>query len=78
MKIYKYDPDRLTGVAEPIIHPLRRHDSNSHHDNAFKDFHRGAITRPTGEQRIVHLTPVAIMGFVGLILFFLWLLLNLL
>jgi hypothetical protein len=77
MKIYKNDPNRLTGVAEPIIRPLRRHGSHSQHDHAFKDFHRGAITRPTGEQRIAPLTPVAVLGFVALLLLFLWLLLNL-
>jgi hypothetical protein len=78
MKVYKYEPNRLTGLAEPTIHRWRTgHDSRSEHGDAFKDFHRGAITKPTGEQRTVNLTPVAVLGFVALIFLFLWLLLNL-
>lgn len=49
---------------------------NGHEPNASIDFHRGAITRPTGEQKTVFLTRAAVLGFVAMMLLFLWLLVN--
>jgi len=79
MKVNKYEPRRLAGLAGPIIHGWDI-DHNSHLKNAdaFKDFHRGAITRPTGEQRTVLLTPIAALGFVAMVLLFLWFLVSIL
>jgi hypothetical protein len=77
MKINKYEPDRLPGIAGPITHRWYiSNDSHSQNGDAFKDFHRGAITRPTGEQRTIFLTPAAVLGFVAMMLLFLWLLVN--
>ncbi|MBV9877906.1 MAG: hypothetical protein JO025_24475 [Verrucomicrobia bacterium] len=68
---------RLAGLSGPIIHrwPI---DDKSHLKNgdAFKDFHRGAITRPTGEQRTVLPTPVLALAFVAMFLLFLWFLVS--
>ena len=77
MKINKYGPNRPAGVAGLITHlwPIG-HDSHSRNGDAFKEFHRGAITRPTGEQKTAFLTPVAILGFVAMMLLFLWVLVN--
>ena len=78
MKVNKYELNRLAGVAERTNHrwPIG-HDSHSRHDDAFKDFHRGAITSPTGHRKTVVLTPVAILGFVAMLLIFVWVLVNL-
>jgi hypothetical protein len=77
MKINKYESNRFGGITEPITRSLYvDHDSRSRNGDAFKEFHRGSITRPTGEQRTVFLTPVAILGFVAMMLFFLWILVN--
>jgi len=77
MKVNKYEPNRLAGIAEPLIHrwPIG-HASHSQHDHAFKDFHRGAVTRPTGQPRTIVLTPVAVLCFVAMLLLFVWLLVN--
>jgi len=76
MKVNKYEPSRFAGIAEPINQrsPIRH--SHSQDRDAFKDFHRGAVTRPTGHARSILPTPVAILGFVALLLLFLWLLVN--
>ncbi|HYZ73244.1 MAG TPA: hypothetical protein VE641_09210 [Chthoniobacterales bacterium] len=77
MKVNKHERDRLAGLAGPIIN--RWHiDQKSHLKNvdAFKEFHRGAITRRTGEQRSVLLTPVAALGFIAMLLLFLWFLVS--
>ena len=77
MKVKKYERHRLAGLGGPIIQ--RWHiDRNPHLKNgdAFKDFHRGAITSSTGEQRTVLLTPVTTLGFVAMLLLFLWFLVS--
>jgi hypothetical protein len=77
MKVNKYERYRLAGLAGPIIHRCHiDHKSHLKNGDAFKDFHRGAITRPTGQQRTVLLTPVATLGFVAMLLFFLWFLVS--
>jgi hypothetical protein len=77
MKVNKYKQHRLAGLAGPIIHRWHiDHKSHLKNGDAFKDFHRGAITRPTGEQRTVLLTPVATLGFVAMLLLFLWFLVS--
>jgi len=77
MKVNKHERHRTAGLAEPIIHRWYI-DPSSHLKNgdAFKDFHRGAITRPTGGQRTVLLTPVTVLGFVAMVLLFLWFLVS--
>ena len=77
MKVNKYEPNHLAGIAGPLNHhwPIGRH-SHSQRDGAFKDFHRGAITRPTGQRRTIVLNPVAVLGFVAMLLLFVWLLVN--
>jgi hypothetical protein len=77
MKVNKSEQHRLAGPAGPIIHRWHvDHKSHLKNGDAFKDFHRGAITRPTGEQRTVPLTPVATLGFVAMLLLFLWFLVT--
>lgn len=77
MKVNKYERHPLAGLAGPIIHRWHiDHKSHLKNGDAFKDFHRGAITRPTGEQKMVLLTPVATLGFVAMLLLFLWFLVN--
>jgi hypothetical protein len=77
MKVNKYERHRLAGLAEPII---RRwyidHNSHLRNGDAFKAFHRGTITRPTSEQRTILVTPVAALGFVAMVLLFLWFLVS--
>jgi hypothetical protein len=77
MKANKYEGQRLAGLSGPIIHrwPID-HKSHLKDGDAFKDFHRGAITRPTDEQRTVLLTPVVTLGFVAMLLLFLWFLVS--
>ena len=77
MKANKYEGQRLAGLSGPIIRrwPID-HKSHLKDGDAFKDFHRGAITRPTGEQRMVLLTPVVTLGFVAMLLLFLWFLVS--
>jgi hypothetical protein len=77
MKVNKYEQQRLARLSGPIIH--RWHIGYKSHFkdcDASKDFHRGAITRPTGERRTVLLTPVATLGFVAMLLLFLWFLVS--
>ena len=77
MKVSKYERQRLAGLSGPIIHGWHTdHKSHLQNGDAFKDVHRGAITRPTGEQRTVLLTPVATLGFVAMLLLFLWFLVS--
>ena len=77
MKVNRYERHRLAGLAGPIIHRWHiDHKSDLKNGDAFKDFHRGAITRPTGEQRTVLLTPVVTLGFVAMLLLFLWFLVS--
>jgi hypothetical protein len=77
MKVDKYERQRLAGIAGPIIHRWHMgHNSHLKNGDAFKDFHRGAITRPTGEQRTVLPTPVATLGLVAILLLFLWFLVS--
>jgi hypothetical protein len=77
MKINKYEPNRLGGIAEAITHRLYMgRSSHSQNGSPFKEFHRGAITRPTNEQRTVFLTPVPVLIFVAMLLLFLWVLVN--